>query len=369
MASFVGRIRERWQTRRGEAGSWALREMSLATISELRGKLESLRPDPELDDPVEQSLRAGVEQQLDCATEKLGHGNHPRHLASAHLTAALVHMNSARSLMLRLADPELVKPLLPGLVALVREHLSAQDPRRLGVEALPAKETLDPADVELLGDAVGVARLEALKEQLRVGSFVRIVGFVTAGLTLAAVAVALLGVFSPGSVPLCFAPQKTPQSQAAQPGPGFNVVCPINDQLHPKSDDPNQAMSDASTSRDYIAVEVIGLVAAGIAAASALRNINGTSTPYNVPVALAVLKLPTGALTAVLGILLMRGGFVPGLSALDNSAQIIAWSLIFGYSQQLFTKFVDQQGQAVLDSVHGPTIHSQASPDPAAKAK
>ena len=33
----------------------------------------------------------------------------------------------------------------------------------------------------------------------------------------------------------------------------------------------------------------------------------------------------------------MRGEFVPGLSALDSPAQIIAWAILFGYAQQLFT--------------------------------
>ncbi|MFD9860056.1 hypothetical protein [Streptomyces alboflavus] len=82
--------------------------------------------------------------------------------------------------------------------------------------------------------------------------------------------------------------------------------------------------------------------------------------------ALALLKLPMGALTAALGLLLIRGGFVPGLSALDSTAQIIAWAIIFGYSQQLFTKFVDNQGQAVLNAVHGPngpTPTTAASPE------
>jgi hypothetical protein len=51
--------------------------------------------------------------------------------------------------------------------------------------------------------------------------------------------------------------------------------------------------------------------------------------------------------------LLMRGQFVPGLSALDTSAQIVAWALLFGYAQQLFTRLVDQQGHAVLDGVRG----------------
>jgi hypothetical protein len=63
-----------------------------------------------------------------------------------------------------------------------------------------------------------------------------------------------------------------------------------------------------------------------------------------------VLKLPTGALTAVFGILLMRGAFVPGLTALDSSAQIISWAVLLGYSQQLLTRFVDQRAQTVLDN-------------------
>jgi hypothetical protein len=50
----------------------------------------------------------------------------------------------------------------------------------------------------------------------------------------------------------------------------------------------------------------------------------------------------------------MRGGFVPGLSALDTSAQIIAWAIVFGYSQQLLTRFVDQQANTVLKSVDNP---------------
>jgi hypothetical protein len=49
----------------------------------------------------------------------------------------------------------------------------------------------------------------------------------------------------------------------------------------------------------------------------------------------------------------MRGGFVPGLSALDSSAQIISWAVVFGYAQQLVTRFVDEQAHAVLEDVGG----------------
>ena len=92
-------------------------------------------------------------------------------------------------------------------------------------------------------------------------------------------------------------------------------------------------------------------IAAAVAAAAAIRNIKGSSERYGLPLALAALKLPTGAITAFLGLLLMRGQFVPGLNALDTTAQILAWALVFGFAQELFTHFVDQQGQTVLNSV------------------
>ena|SRR6476659_4217296 len=58
-----------------------------------------------------------------------------------------------------------------------------------------------------------------------------------------------------------------------------------------------------------------------LASELATRNIRGTSLPYDVPLALAFLKVPMGALAAVVGILLLGGGFVPGLSELDRSAR------------------------------------------------
>jgi hypothetical protein len=46
----------------------------------------------------------------------------------------------------------------------------------------------------------------------------------------------------------------------------------------------------------------------------------------------------------------MRGQFIPGLSALDSSGQIIAWAILLGYSQQLLTRMVDQRVQTNLDN-------------------
>ena len=105
---------------------------------------------------------------------------------------------------------------------------------------------------------------------------------------------------------------------------------------------------------DILLVEFIGLVGAALSVATLLRSLKrGTSTPYNVPFSLAILKLPTGAVTAVAGLMLMRADFVPGLSALDSSAQILGWALVFGIAQQLVTRVADSRAHTLLEDVGG----------------
>jgi hypothetical protein len=113
----------------------------------------------------------------------------------------------------------------------------------------------------------------------------------------------------------------------------------------------DEAIRATASPSDVPLVALLGLAAAVLSAALSLRKLQGTTLPYSLPVALAVFKLPAGALTAVIGLLLMRGEFVPGLSALDSPAQILAWAVLFGYAQQLFTQFVDQRAQGLLDEV------------------
>jgi hypothetical protein len=95
----------------------------------------------------------------------------------------------------------------------------------------------------------------------------------------------------------------------------------------------------------------LGLLGGALAAAFAIRNVRGSSTPYDIPIALALLKVPSGSLTATAGILLLGGGFVPGLSELDSQRQILAYALVFGYAQQLATRFIDDRAQSLLNSL------------------
>ncbi|MFJ8675634.1 hypothetical protein [Streptomyces sp. NPDC093589] len=344
-----------------ERGLWELREGLCSRIGELEALLRAeTEPDPGRVPSDTQLLAVQAFTELEEARKALRH-DHPRRLPSAHLAVAQTHFDVAHSLMLRLFPLEKVSAMLPGLVAYTREHLPVSDERRVQVEqmalSIRAGSVLDDAQREVLVDAMGIARQAHLRANLRVRSFAQIVYGLAAVLTIIVLLVGVLGAVSPNTVPLCFQPT------------GIGVVCPTaseaSDQIQTPRPDVDELYAMVASPWDYPVVEFIGLVAAAVAAAASLRRIRGTSTPYNVPVALALLKLPTGALTAVLGLLLMRGEFVPGLQSLDSSAQIIAWAVIFGYAQQLFTRFVDNQAQTVLNSVGGPNaIPSKQSRDP-----
>jgi len=112
----------------------------------------------------------------------------------------------------------------------------------------------------------------------------------------------------------------------------------------------------------------LGLLGGALAAALAIRNIRGSSTPYDIPIALALLKVPSGSLTAVAGMLLLGGNFVPGLSELDSQRQILAYSLLFGYAQQLGTRFIDSRAQTILDSVPSKDPEAKQPTPPPARA-
>jgi hypothetical protein len=163
-------------------------------------------------------------------------------------------------------------------------------------------------------------------------------------LLVLAVVIAIVSHSHPGWLPLCFLPEDKKR-----------FVCPLHEfpVPNPTGAKVDDLVAKTADPYDVLVIELVGLVAATLAGAIALRGMRGTSTPYAVPVALILLKLPAGALTAVLGLLFIRGGFVPGLSALDSSAQIIAWAIIFGYAQQVFTRLIDTQGQGILHDVAG----------------
>jgi hypothetical protein len=140
---------------------------------------------------------------------------------------------------------------------------------------------------------------------------------------------------NPSTVPFCFTPGQTTAS--TDTATNAATVCPSG--------------KSAPSSMDVRLIAGLGLLGGALSAAFSIRNIRGTSLPYGIPIALSLLKVPSGALTAVAAILLLGGDFIPGLSELDSQRQILAYALVFGYAQQIATRLLDQRAQGVLESV------------------
>jgi len=334
----------------------AWREEALTRVTELGGLadwIEAVSVDGRKD---QHKLLAAIRTQLERARITAACLDDPRrrHLLTrfkmssggSSVERTLGSLDAAEADLLRLAPPHYLCGLMPSLQAHVNRYLPKNDPRRIHLDDV-VKRAKDP---QSLGDtergvvvaAYHAANSQRRREVLRLRSFRNVLLFAAVGLLVVAIALGILGSLRPHVIPLCFSP-------------GKEVVCPTHSRIFVAEgvNKTDRAISATVSGWDIWVVEIIGLVAAGLASTFALRGIRGTSTPYSLPVALAVLKLSTGALTAVLGILLMRGAFIPGLSALDTSAQIIAWAIVFGYAQQLFTRMVDQQAQTVLADVGG----------------
>jgi hypothetical protein len=296
---------------------------------------------------------------------------------------ATSNLDAAEAQLLNFAPPDYVLGQMPSLLRHVQRHLGPTDPGRQEFERIarsvgindpdhPSSQSRTDQDLHqkkatidnergTIVATVRAASSECLREQLRLRSFRNIVVITAVLMALLAVGVGLTGVFNKTLVPLCFAPEESGEAivvcPTAQSGPfiplqhGGTGRAGGGTEERPPLLDIDDVIEWTAKPWDLIVVELVGLTAAAIAAAAAIRGIRGSSERYGLPVALAALKLPTGAITAFLGLLLMRGQFVPGLSALDSPAQILAWALVFGYAQQLFTRLVDQQGQVVLNSV------------------
>ena len=287
------------------------------------------------------------------------------------------NLDAAEAHILTLAPYDYILGQMPCLLNHVQRHLPPNDARRQEFERIARRvgiadpnnplvqkekgsnsdehEAVIKEERRKIVNIVRAASSAALREHVRLGSFRNVVVITAMLMAVLAIGVALTGFFRPTLIPMCFAPQEAGK---------VTVVCPTaqSEPFVPKGQpaqkgvptrDTDMVIQETAKPTDLIVIELVGLTAAAIATAAAIRNIKGSSERYGLPVSLAALKLPTGAITAFLGLLLMRGQFVPGLSALDTPAQILAWALVFGYAQQLFTRLVDQQGQTILDNVRG----------------
>lgn len=358
----------------GGPASSAWREQAFSRAGDYRFLARLLLP---RGTAYEREVLAALEQKIDAAEQVPGWFRRLiDFLTGAGIERTNSQLDSVETDLLRVMPDPYLRGQLPTLVAHVQDHLPKGDPRCTEVETVakavkerqPNTYLRDLEREQVLG-AVRSASLEARRSIRRVRSFRNVLLVSALILSLCVAGITLLGVLAPKKIPLCFAPETVDSANVVCPTETLSVEVSGSGTSMPSQQELDEKMRDTANAWDVPLIEIVGLLSAALASALALRSIKGTSTPYSLPVAVAVLKLPSGALTAVIGLLLMRGGFVPGLSALDSSAQIIAWAIVFGYSQQVLTRLVDRQANTVLENVSQPSgasVSPSTTPAPAA---
>ncbi|HEY5882014.1 MAG TPA: hypothetical protein VIU11_24105 [Nakamurella sp.] len=367
------------------------REQALARSAELMTLLNWFQrlPKPEdglhyLDDGARIQLCIETAKQLQEVTTS----THRKRFGVAAISGAALErafglLNAAEANILRLAPASYVLSVVPNIYAQAKLSLDESDPRLVFLDGL-AKRTLahvtrstdgtqGPASSRGIGvsrpptrpngialsDAERGAIVAALEganvafrnEQLRVRSFRSVILSTAIAAAVLVILIGFLGFLNPTWAPMCFEPPNA-------------VVCPTSSVMDSTATTP-AAISGVASRWDTAVISFMGMLGAALSAAASLKDMRASADPYSLPVALAVLKLPVGGLTAVLGLLLVSAGFVPGLTALDSSAQIIAWAVVLGFGQQLFTRFVDSKARTVLAQTH--STNSSGSEQGAAK--
>jgi hypothetical protein len=263
----------------------------------------------------------------------------------------LGHIQAAQENILRLAPLWYVRSCMPSIVMQGRRALDSTDLQRITLEELANEtENREPTEQERqsIVTCLSAANEQIRRNQTRLESFRNVIA-ASAGFLLFLVGiVGLISILRPGLFPVCFILERGGQAVVNCPGE-TSAIFTAGPQTGPAAPDVDDIIRHSVRAYDTLFIEFCGFLGAAMSAALSIRNVRGSSDPYSIPVALSFLKLPTGALTALVGIVLIRAGLVPGIENLNSTAEIIAWALAFGFSQQLFTGVVDRQARSVLE--------------------
>jgi hypothetical protein len=346
----------------------------LATADALKHQLNAL---PAGRTPAERDLRRSVDQAVQDhlqAACKAAWPEDKKRLpvgdqfvdwwTGAPVEAAYVNLHEAEIALAQLLPDDQIQARIPEALARL-ETMDVTDPRRRAAEAQLGLSAPNSQRRAAFHSAVRIG-LE-LKDQQhdRLRGFRNVVLTTATGLMILVVALCLVGAWKPDALPLCFGPTPTTAAPGQPPPPvqgPAGVACPSEEAPPTPGTQPRRLPAPG----DVTLVALLGLLGGGLSTAFSIRHLQGSSTPYDVPVALSLLKLPSGALTALVGLLFIRGEFVPGLSQLDNQPQILAYAFLFGIAQHLVTRLVDHQAQDILTKVPSKEpISARPEPSPA----
>jgi hypothetical protein len=99
-------------------------------------------------------------------------------------------------------------------------------------------------------------------------------------------------------------------------------------------------------------IEVVGALGGMLAGLASLLKLPGFTGPYSLPATLALLNLPAGALTGLLGTIWLQSGVLGSVEP-QSGYVVLAYTALFGFAQEAVTRFADQSGSRLLGEAQG----------------
>ncbi|MFC6080356.1 hypothetical protein [Sphaerisporangium aureirubrum] len=277
---------------------------------------------------VRAALGRHVDVALDYANERQGWR---RWLTGQVIEGAWSNLYSATVLLYGLLPADELDARAPEVMATGRAYLPADDARLQRLAARVAAGDIGERDRSLLQSVLRAAYTAASVESGRVRSFRNMLLGGVAILTLIVSGLVTLAAVWPSWLPMC---GNGTLLATLGPRPAMSQVCPTGYGQASRGDVP--------------LVALLGMLGAALATAASLSTRSELSTRYSLAVAQNLLKVPAGVATAILGLLILNSGFVPGFTGLSSQTAILVWAMVFGYAQQVVTRFVDQRANSLM---------------------
>jgi hypothetical protein len=232
----------------------------------------------------------------------------------------------------RLYSKDEVVAEVPDVVRRLNAALPAGNPTRaLANSYIQDNKVVKGCNAAELSHLIALGHEAADRNRAKLRTFRNVMLFGTLVMAVILACIVTLVAYHHDLMPLCFEHEADPESK-------FEVACPTRD----------GPGGTAPSGGDVFAISLMGLVGGALSSAIFIRGMGSNPTPYNLAIPLALLKLPFGGLTALVGVLLLAGDFVPGFTAVDKQQQILAYAVVFGFAQQFFTRYLDERAEKLI---------------------
>jgi hypothetical protein len=104
-----------------------------------------------------------------------------------------------------------------------------------------------------------------------------------------------------------------------------------------------------------LTIEAWGAFGGTIGALVAVRRATPHSGPISLQGAQVAIKLPAGALVAVLVLLVIQAGIITEIE-ITSSTQLAGYAAIFGLTEEAATQFVDKKAASLLSVTNGVSV-------------